>query len=109
MSTNDELDGRKGDVISHIQIFIKLYRISLIHYYYYRVIPAGNTHRYYILEDYGKRKDRKMQKKWWVLGQSPYSLQGMGRQSPRMENAEIDHPTLRITQRASIIKVWEDK
>ena len=53
-------------------------------------------YRYILLKSYPKgtislgvqkRKDRRvgMKRKWWVLAQPPYSLQGNGRQSPKVE------------------------
>ena len=57
----------------------------------------------------GKHGKVEMERNWWVLVQSPYSLQGNGRQSPRVEPCMIDNPTWRRTHGPSILKGWEDK
>ena len=62
-----------------------------------------------------KRKGTKtwksrVKRKWWVLAQPPYSLQGNWRQSLRVELWNHgDRPPAARTQGADIIKGWEDK
>ena len=59
--------------------------------FYYGVTPAGNNQRYYISR--GVRRRGKtgihgkvgVKRKWWVLAELPYSPQGNGMQSPRVE------------------------
>ena len=57
----------------------------------------------------GNHRKVGVKKKWWVLVQFPYSQQGNGRQSPRVETTGIDYSTRRITQGAGIVKGWEEK
>ena len=57
----------------------------------------------------GKHRAVEVKKIWLVLAQILYSLQGNGRQSPRMKTTGIDQPTWRIIQGAGIVKGWKDK
>ena len=41
----------------------------------------------------GKKGKVELKRKWCVLAQPPYSLQGNGKQLPRVETTGIDHPT----------------
>ena len=50
-----------------------------------------------------------MKRKCWILAQSPYSLQGNRRQTPRVEITGIDQPMRWITMKVGITKRWEDK
>ena len=49
----------------------------------------------------GECRKVEVEKKRWILAQPSYSLQGNGRQGPRVETMGIDHLMQRITQELS--------
>ena len=58
-----------------------------------------------------KHEKVEVKRKWWVLMQPPYSLQGNGRQLPRVEpfNQRNRPPDVEENLGSHNVKGWEDK
>ena len=94
----------------YIYIYIYIYNIIIIIIIINEQLQqAALTQRYYIAgglgeEERGNHGKVGVKRKCWVLAQPPYSLQGNGKHSPRLELGGISHPMRRRTQGAGIVK-----
>ena len=59
-------------------------------------------------EKTGKHGKVRVNRRWWVLAQPPYTLQG-NEVVNKGETKGIDHPTRKRTKGDGIVKGWEDK